>query len=293
MSSPKVWFITGTSSGFGRSMTEYALNQGDIVVATLRKPQVLSDLTARYPADKLLVLKVDVTKQEDIDEAFARMREAFGRLDVVFNNAGYGLFTEVEGTPVDKARELFETNFWGATNVSRAAVKFFREVNEPGMGGTILQVSSAAGFNALPGLSYYAATKHALEGFSDGLVKELPASWNIKICIIEPGAFYTNGINGGLLLPQHPAYTDESFATSMFRQRLDRTVFEGDAEKFTRTVYEVVQGGKIPKRLPMGLDALEMLNLKIENLKATVDETKGWSVDLKRASGGVALIVPV
>ncbi|KAG1786686.1 uncharacterized protein HD556DRAFT_1449487 [Suillus plorans] len=83
MSSPKVWFITGTSSGFGRLMTEYALDtldKGDIVVATLRKPQVLSDLAARYPADKLLVLKVDVTKQEDIDEAFTRTRSAFGRL---------------------------------------------------------------------------------------------------------------------------------------------------------------------------------------------------------------------
>ncbi|KAG1732561.1 hypothetical protein EDB19DRAFT_1733390 [Suillus lakei] len=293
MSSPRVWFITGTSSGFGRSMTEYALNQGDIVVATLRKPQVLSDLAARYPADKLLVLKVDVTKQEDIDEAFARTREAFGRLDVVFNNAGYAIFTEVEGTPVDKARELFETNFWGATNVSRAAVKFFREVNEPGKGGMILQVSSVGVFNAVPGLSYYAATKHALEGFSDGLANELPASWNIKICTIEPGGFHTNVINEGMMLPKHPAYADESFATSVLRQKLDGIVFEGDAEKFARTIHEVVQGGKIPKRLPMGLDALEMLNLNIENLKATVDETKGWSVDLKRAGGEVALVVPV
>ncbi|KAG2062691.1 NAD(P)-binding protein [Suillus decipiens] len=139
-------------------MTEYALAQGDIVVATLRKPQVLSDLVARYSADKLLVLKVDVTKQEDIDEAFARTRSTFGRLDVVFNNAGYGLSTEIEGTPIDKAREIFETNFWGATNVSCAAVKFFREVNEPGKGGTILQLSSVAGFYALPGWGYYSAT---------------------------------------------------------------------------------------------------------------------------------------
>ncbi|KAG0694938.1 hypothetical protein DFH29DRAFT_296367 [Suillus ampliporus] len=291
MSSPKVWFITGTSSGFGRCMTEYALSQGDNVVATLRKPEVLSDLAARYPADKLLVLKVDVTKQEDIDEAFTRTREVFGRLDVVFNNAGYGLFTEVEGTPVDKAREMFETNFWGSTNVSRAAVKFFREVNEPGKGGILLQVSSVAGFNPFPGLTYYAATKHALEGFSDGLAKELPPSWNIKICIIEPGAFYTNGINGGMLLPQHPAYADESFATSVWRHRLDGVVFEGDAEKFTRAVYQVAQGENIPQRLPMGLDAIEMLTAKIESLKATVTETAGWSKDLKRASGGVGLMV--
>ncbi|KAG1731843.1 uncharacterized protein EDB91DRAFT_709130 [Suillus paluster] len=291
MSSPKVWFITGASSGFGRCMTEHALSQGAIVVATLRKPEVLSDLAARYSADKLLVLKVDVTKQEDIDEAFARTRDAFGRLDVVFNNAGYGLFKEVEGTPVEKAREMFETNFWGSMNVSRAAVKFFREVNEPGKGGILLQVSSVAGFITLPGLSYYAATKHALEGFSDGLAKELPPSWNIKICVIEPGAFYTNGINGEVLLPQHPAYADESFATSVVRRMLDGAMFEGDAEKFTRTVYQVVEEGKIPQRLPMGLDAIEKLSAKIESLTATVAETARWSEDLKRAGGGVGLII--
>ncbi|KAG1814476.1 hypothetical protein EV424DRAFT_1413981 [Suillus variegatus] len=271
-------------------MTEYALSKGDIVVATLRKPQVLSDLEARYSADKLLVLKVDVTKQEDIEEAFARTRSAFGRLDVVFNNAGYALATEIEGTPDDKARELFETNFWGATNVSRAAVKFFREVNEVGKGGIILQVSSVAGFHALPGMT--------LEGFSDGLAKELPASWNInalllttrkQICIIEPGVFNTNGNRAATVLPQHPAYADESFPASVLRQMIEGAIMEGDADKFTRTVYEVVQGGKIPKRLPMGLDALETLNLRIDNLKATVEETKGWSVDLRRADGGLRI----
>ncbi|KAG2087192.1 uncharacterized protein F5147DRAFT_728116 [Suillus discolor] len=239
-------------------MTEYALSKGDIVVATLRKPQVLSDLAALYSADKLLVLKVDVTKQEDIDEAFARTRSAFGRLDVVFNNAGCGLFSEIEGTPDDQARGIFETNFWGATN-----------------GGIILQVSSVGGFHALPAM--------ALEGFSDGLAKELPASWNIN------APFHTKGIDGATLLPQHPAYADESFPTSVLRQMLKDVVLEGDTVKFTRTVYEVVQGGKIPKRLPMGLDALEMLNLRIDDLKATVDETKGWSVDLRRADGGLRI----
>ncbi|KAG2053314.1 NAD(P)-binding protein [Suillus hirtellus] len=269
MASPKVWFITGSSSGFGRSITEYALSQGDIVVATLRKPQVLSNLEARYSADKLLVLKLDVTKQEDIDEAFARTRSAFGRLDVVFNNAGYALVGEIEGTPDDKARELFETNFWGATNVSRAAVKFFREVNELDKGGIILQVSSIGGINAFPGFGYYAASK--------------------QVCIIEPGAFHTNVIGETTMLPQHPAYADESFPTSVLRKTLNSALWEGDADKFARTVHEVVQGGKIPKRLPMGLDALEILNLKIEDLKATVDETKGWSVDLRRAEGGLRI----
>lgn len=120
-------------------------------------------------------------------------------------------------------------------------------------------------------------------------IDEFLLTTRTQVCIIEPGAFQTNGNNGPVLLPQHPAYANESFASSVLRQRLKGAVFEGDAEKFTWTVYEVVQGGKIPWRLPMGLDALEVLNLKIENLKATVDETKGWLVDLKRADGGVGI----
>lgn len=101
---------------------------------------------------------------------------------------------------------------------------------------------------------------------------ERAAGTRKQICIIEPGGFHTNGpgMKGAVVLPQHPAYADKSFAGSVLRQMLEGVVFEGDAEKFTRTVYEVVQGGKIPKRLPMGLDALEMLNLRIENLKMTV-----------------------
>ncbi|KAG2149064.1 uncharacterized protein EDB93DRAFT_1143443 [Suillus bovinus] len=249
-------------------MTEHALSQGDIVVATLRKPEVLSDLAARYSADRLLLLKVDVLKQEDIDEAFERTRSAFGRLDVVFVDAGYGVLMEVEGTPDDKAREVFETNFWGATNVGRAAV------NEPGKRGIILQVSSVTGYHASPGFGYYTGSMvgnlDRWMGFSDG-----PRE---RICVIEPGAFHINGHKGAVVLPQH---ADGSFATSALRQTMEGAVLEGDPEKFTWIVYEVVQGGKISKGLPMGLDALEMMNLRIENLKAT-----GWSVGLGRTDGG-------
>ena len=150
--------VTGASSGFGRTLTEFLLNQGEIVVATLRKPEVLQELSASYPEDKLLVLKVDVANQADVDHAFERTKEVFGRLDVVFNNAGsVGVLGEAEMIPIDSARAVFDVNFWGAVYVSRAAIKFFREVNEPGRGGVLLQSSSAAGFMALPVFSFYAA----------------------------------------------------------------------------------------------------------------------------------------
>ncbi|KAH7884548.1 hypothetical protein F5I97DRAFT_1469133 [Phlebopus sp. FC_14] len=280
MHTPKVWFVTGASSGFGRSMTEFVLSQDDIVVATLRKPEALNDLAARYPAEKLLVLKVDVTKQEDVDHAFARTKEVFGRLDVVFNNAGYAVFGEAEGTPASDARAMFDVNFWGLASVSRAAIQFFRESNEPGKGGVLLQMSSIAALASPPGVSFYAATKHAVEGFSESLAQELLPSWNIKICIIEPGGFNTNATASATILPQHPAYT--SSATALSRAALPGAIFDGDADKFTKTVYRMATGNDIPLRLPMGHDALGALTAKVEELSSVVVEAALWSADLKR-----------
>ncbi|KIJ67113.1 hypothetical protein HYDPIDRAFT_26515 [Hydnomerulius pinastri MD-312] len=295
MSTPKVWFITGASSGFGKSMTELVLSKGDIAVATLRKPEALDDLAARYPKDRLLVLKVDVSKQADIDYAFAQTKDTFGRLDVVFNNAGYAVFGEVEATPNDAARAMFEVNFWGVVNVSRAAVKFFREVNEPGKGGVLLQTSSVSGFAGPPGLSFYAASKHALEGFSDALAKELLPAWNIKICIIEPGGFKTNSnTSSAIVFPEHPAYKDESSATAALRKSVLETTFEGDANKFSNTIYRMATGGNVPLRLPMGEDALATLKAIVEKRGTVIVEAAPWNVDLKRDdAGGEAVIVPV
>ena len=148
--------VTGSSSGFGLCITEYALQKGDKVVATLRKPEVLSELATTYP-ERLLVLKLDVTKPAEVTAAFAASRAKFGRIDVVVNNAGFLVVTEVEGTTEETARSVFEVNFWGASYVSREAVRFFREVNTP-MGGRLLQMSSVSGVQSWAGIGYYCAT---------------------------------------------------------------------------------------------------------------------------------------
>lgn len=147
--------VTGCSSGFGLCITEYALEKGDRVVATLRKPEVLSELAAKYP-ERLLVLRLDVTKSAEVTAAFATSREKFGRIDVVVNNAGVGLLSEVEGTTDSTARGLFEVNFWGASHITREAVRSFREENNP-MGGRVLQMSSLSGVSSSPGSVYYCA----------------------------------------------------------------------------------------------------------------------------------------
>ena len=152
--------VTGSSSGIGLEMTRRVLENGDIAVATLRKPEVLNDLVAQYGPDRLLVLKVDVVIHQDILDAFRKVQEVFGRLDVVVSNAGLALLGEVEGTPDDVARAMFEVNFWGATHVMQEAVRFFREVNEPGKGGRIIQITSGTGFVGYPACGFYTAAKH-------------------------------------------------------------------------------------------------------------------------------------
>jgi len=173
MDSRKVWFITGSSTGFGRAMAENVLEKGERVVATLRKPPALEDLRLKYPQSDLLILELDVTKEQEVVDAFNNAKQAFGRIDVVFDNAGFGLQAEVEAAPYDLARAMFETNFWGSTTVSREAVKFFREVNGREIGGKLLVHSLLAGITGTPACGYYSASKFALEGITETLAKEL------------------------------------------------------------------------------------------------------------------------
>ncbi|KAG9314926.1 hypothetical protein JVU11DRAFT_4034 [Chiua virens] len=286
MGNPRVWLITGASSGLGRSLTEYILKQGDIVVATLRRPEVLDGLVTSYPPDRLLVLQVDVTNPADIDRAFARTKEVFGRLDVVFNNAGYGIFGEAEMIPIKDARAMFEVNFWGAILVSRAAIQFFREGNEQGRGGgVLLQNSSITGFAGVPGSSYYGASKHALEGFSKSLAKELLPQWNIKICIIQTGGFDTKAIANTTYFPEHPVYRDEASMFTNFR-RMVTTLgfrFEGDPIKFAKAIFALIKGGNIPLHLPIGQDALMYAKDRAELWEKDISGAMPWSTDLMRA----------
>ena len=139
-------------------MVEHVLANGDIAIATLRKPGAIADLAAKHSSDKLLVLKLDVAQPEEIKTAFAAALKQFGRIDIVFNNAAFALMSEVEGTPDDKARAMFDVNVFGAANVSKEAVRVFRDVNKP-QGGKLLQVSSAAGYRPTPAMAFYAASK--------------------------------------------------------------------------------------------------------------------------------------
>ena len=140
-------------------MVELLLKKGEIVVATARKPEVLDDIKAKHPATQFIAVKLDVDKTRDITDAFAQAKKVFGRVDVVFNNAGWGVVSETEAHPEGEARKIFDTNFWGSTNVSREAVRVFREENKPA-GGMLIVNSSMSGIRSVPGLAYYSASKH-------------------------------------------------------------------------------------------------------------------------------------
>ncbi|TFK68031.1 NAD(P)-binding protein [Pluteus cervinus] len=272
----RVWFITGASSGFGFQLTKLVLTKGDVAVATARHLEPLNDLFLEYGhTNRLLVLKLDVTVEGDIRKVFEEVRKTYRRIDVVYNNAGLGGVGEVENTPNDFARETFETNFWGAAHVTRAAVKFFREVNSP-RGGRLIQASSMYGFAAGRG-GYYSASKFALEGLTEAVAQEINPEWNIKITLVEAGHFKTNISRHRGRIPAHPAYNHLAKRPSV----ADPVVNVGDPVKLCEALYGLAGLGNPPLRLVLGNDALELVKGKLAKVREEVDQYETWSADLK------------
>ncbi|TCD68073.1 hypothetical protein EIP91_011618 [Steccherinum ochraceum] len=281
---PKVWLITGAGSGFGKETTKQALERGDNVVATDIKLEGLAELQSKYPSDRLLVHKLDVKSTQDINDAFAAAKKSFGRIDVVFSNAGYGIATELEGLPNDLARSLYDVNFWGCTQVGLRAVKFFREDNPPGVGGRLLVTSSMLGLMCFPIVGIYNSAKHGLEGFFQTLAAELDPSWNIKITIVEPGIFRTGAVSGTIGLPIHPAYNKEGLPTMAIRQMMSNPDIGGDPTKAAKQILRLTELETPPLRLPLGKDALQMIEANLTAILANVKEYASWSDDLEFSS---------
>ncbi|KIJ64081.1 hypothetical protein HYDPIDRAFT_91317 [Hydnomerulius pinastri MD-312] len=276
-----VFVVTGASSGFGRAMAEHLLKQGTKVIATLRKPEALADLANHYPPTQLLVVKVDVANTEEITAAFAKAEEVFGRIDVVFNNAGQAITGEVESMSEKDARELFDTNFWGAAHVSREAVRFFREVNKP-VGGRLFQVSSRLGLVGRAACGYYSASlTSALEGLSECLADELDPAWNIKVTILEPGPYRTQMPQNSRLATQHPAYANPALPGSQFRQFVTNTEsYDGNVDKAVAAIERFSHLEDAPMRLPLHRRVVASTRDKAKSLVEEVDKYGSWSDDL-------------
>jgi NAD(P)-dependent dehydrogenase (short-subunit alcohol dehydrogenase family) len=182
----KIWFITGTSRGFGRNFAEVALERGDRVAATARNVSSLDDLVAKH-GDAILPIALDVTDAAAVEQAVTAAHTRFGRLDVVVNNAGYGLFGMVEELTEKQLRDQLETNLFGAFFVTKAVLPILREQQS----GHIIQISTIGGIGAFPSLGGYHASKWALEGLTESLAQEV-TGFGIKVTLVEPGGFATD-----------------------------------------------------------------------------------------------------
>lgn len=199
----KIWFITGSSRGFGRQFAKAALERGDKVAATARNTDSLADLVAAH-GDAVLQLALDVTDKAAAFEAVKLAHEHFGRLDVVVNNAGFGLFGAVEELSEQQARDQMETNYFGALWVTQAVLPILRAQAS----GHIVQISSVGGVITFPLVGGYNASKWALEGLTDSLAQEV-AGFGIKVTLVEPGSFATDWSgSSAAFAEQRPAYEE-------------------------------------------------------------------------------------
>lgn len=241
----KIWFITGTSRGFGREWALAALERGDSVAATARDIRSLDDLVERF-GERLLPIGLDVTDREADFAAVARAHEHFGRLDVVINNAGYGHFGFVEEVTEEEARAQLETNVFGALWVTQAALPFLRAQGS----GHIIQVSSIGGISAFPLVGIYHASKWALEGFSQSLAQEV-AGFGIHVTLVEPGGFSTDwsGSSSRRSDPL-PAYAELHEAVA--EQRKARVGTPGDPTASAAALLRIVDAERPPLRVFFG-----------------------------------------
>jgi len=196
----RTWLITGCSTGFGRALAERLLERGERVAATARNPATLADLVAPY-GERALALRLDITSADDIASAIAAVRAGFGSIDVLVNNAGYGDMGTVEGTQVDVARAMMETNVFGTLAMIRAVVTEMRERGS----GQIVNIGSVAGQIGFPGLAYYSASKFALAGLTESLAAEL-APLGVKVTLAELGPFATDFTRTMKITPPAPHY---------------------------------------------------------------------------------------
>jgi NAD(P)-dependent dehydrogenase (short-subunit alcohol dehydrogenase family) len=264
----KVWLITGTSSGFGRNIAELLIKRGDIVIATARDPSTIQDLVKQAP-ERVMALRLDVTKSAEIESAVAAVLNKFGRIDVLINNAGYSVVGAVEETSETELRALFEPMFFGAVAMTRAVLPHMRERKS----GSIVQLTSVGGVVTAPGFGPYCAAKHALEAISEALAAEV-APFGIRVLIVEPGAFRTSLFGSSFrTMPENPAYKQSVGATREYSSSMAGKQ-PGDPVKAAVAIVAAVEGDMSPLRLPLGTDAVEGIRKKLAQVSSDVDRTE-------------------
>lgn len=252
----RVWLITGSSTGLGRQLAEDVIARGDRLIATARNVASIADLAARAP-DRVRTARLDVTDISSIREAVAAGLGAFGRIDLLVNNAGYGLVGAIEEVTDEQIRAQFDTNVFGLLNVTRVLLPLMRTQKA----GHILNLSSVGGQVSFPTVGIYHGTKYAVEGLSEALAHEV-AAFGIKVTIVEPGAFRTDFagrslVNAERLEAYGPVHdvVDRLFSEATF----------GEPADATRAILAAVDAPEPPLRLALGADALTYIRAKLSS----------------------------
>jgi NAD(P)-dependent dehydrogenase (short-subunit alcohol dehydrogenase family) len=262
----KVWFITGSSRGLGRALTEAVLAKGDQVVATARQPQQLDDLVTKYP-QQILPLQLDVTNKKEITAAVEQAVKHFGRLDVLVNNAGFGVVGAAEAFTDEQVRSQLETNLYAPIEVTRVVLPYMRKQRS----GRILQISSVGGRAGNPGVSIYQAAKFGLSGFTEALSKEV-APLGIKVTSVEPGGFRTDWAGASMsYAPAIEGYETTVNARAEYFQT-GKFVPVGDPVKAAQAMVNLAEHPEPPMHLVLGSEAAGMLKQADENRKAEFEK---------------------
>jgi NAD(P)-dependent dehydrogenase (short-subunit alcohol dehydrogenase family) len=282
----KVWLVTGSSRGLGRALAEVVLAGGHKLVATARNPGQLADLVGRY-GNQVRAVALDVTDARAAGDAIKMAVDAFGRLDVLVNNAGYGNIGSIENTSDADFRAQIETNLFGVVNVTKAAIPILREQRS----GHIIQISSIGGRIGTPGVGAYQTAKWGVEGFSEVLAKEV-GPLGIKVTIIDPGGFRTDWSGSSMTIrPSRPEYDSTVGVVARF-QREYNGAQPGDPAKAAAVIIHIASLDEPPLRLLLGSDAVhraEQADL------ARIESDRKWrelSVATDFVAGGGTKVYP-
>ncbi|MET9138293.1 SDR family NAD(P)-dependent oxidoreductase [Streptomyces parvulus] len=263
-----VWFITGSSRGFGRALATAALEAGDLVVATARRPEVLTETLGAY-GERVLPLTLDVTDpraaRRAVDAAVAR----FGRIDVLVNNAGYANVSPIETADDADFRAQFETNFWGVYNVTKAALPTLRHQGA----GTVVQFSSIGGrVGGSPGIASYQAAKFAVDGFSRVLAAET-APFGVRVMVVEPSGFATDWAGSSMTVHDIPQAYDATVGEMNRRVRRSADGAAGDPRRAAEIIVRTVHRDEVPAHLPLGVNAATMA---LDHSRHQTAEAAAW-----------------
>ncbi|CAB3835315.1 oxidoreductase [Achromobacter dolens] len=264
----KVWFITGASRGLGALIAEAALADGNAVVAAGRNPAAITERLGQAPG--LRAVALDVTRPEQAQAAVAAALQAFGRIDVLVNNAGFGLLGAVEESSDANVRRMYDTNVFGLLNVTRAALPAMRERRA----GHVINISSIGGFRSGAGFGAYCSTKFAVEGLTEALHDEL-APLGIHATVVEPGYFRTDFLDATSLVVAPGEIADYAATSGQVRRRAVDLNHQqpGDPVRLAAAMVELANAAEPPLRLPLGSDTLAAI---AEKLAYVARETETW-----------------